>query len=128
MPRNKKIAYICCAFLLVVIIAVGMVGMLSLLRSKGMISGNGTDQNTSKDSPITKKSADDLKSQGFEAVKNNDFSKAKALLQKAKQQYIELKNDNEDLADVNAELYYVNHLPTTPAPTKTTLVNYQSSH
>jgi hypothetical protein len=127
MHRNKKVAYTCCAFLLVIIIAIGMVGVLSLLHSKGMISGNGMGQNTSKNSPVTKKSADSLKSQGFEAAKNNDFSKAKTLLQKAKQQYTELKNDNEDLADVNAELYYVDHLPATPV-SGTTSINYQSSH
>jgi len=55
---------------------------------------------------VTKESADNLKNQAIQELKNNDSEQAKKLLQEAKKQYEEVK-DTEGISNSDYQLYLI---------------------
>lgn len=112
--NKKRIIYIAAIVLVVAVIAVGTI---SILRISGTKTTNNskdtTNSQTKTQTTATKTTADSLLSQGIKAIDSKDIPKAKTLLKEARQQYVELKNNN-GVSNVDAELYYADHQA--PAP------------
>jgi outer membrane protein assembly factor BamD (BamD/ComL family) len=111
--NDNKFKYIIVAVVAVIVITAGTVGVLVLLNNNA-----NTNSKTDKSKvPVTEATATSLWTQALAAVDSKDIAKAKTLLQEAKQQYTELK-DNDGLANTEAELYYVSNYKA-PIPEKT---------
>lgn len=95
LTNKKKLTYIAIAAVLIIVIAAGTVFALKVI-------GN-TKETTKTPVVTTKQSADTLKTQAIEALKNNDKAKAKTALEEANSQYKELKDTN-NVVDTNALL------------------------
>jgi uncharacterized protein HemX len=106
LTNKKKLIYILIAILLVIAIAIGVVFALKA------INNNTSNKTPDATTTITKATADTLKTQAIEALKNNDNTKAKTLLTQAKQQYEDL-GDTNNVIDTDAQLYMIEH-PGTP--------------
>lgn len=122
MTKNKKkLILIILAILISAAAFTGTIFMLSTLQNPPHEDQADTTQD-SDTSPEA--SADSLQSQAYQAVQNNDPSKAKQLFQEARQAYID-SNNIDGVADADAQLYLIDH-PTVapeveakPAPTAT---------
>ena len=102
--NKKKIIIIIAAILLVIAVTVGTIFIFRALNNQ---------KNMTPTPVITKQEqADTLKTQAIEAMKNNDNTKAKELLQDAQQQYEDL-NDTNNVVDTAAQLYLIDN-PVTP--------------
>ena len=119
---KNKFKYTIIAVVAVIIVTAFTIGILTLLNgNKSKTSTNNGNNNTNtanSNTPATKDTAASLKTQALTAITKNDMTKAKTLLQQAKQQYTELKIA-DGLADTDALLYYVNNTKA-PVPEKAT--------
>ena len=130
MVINKKRLILGIVILLLVIIVI--IG--SIIIFKPSDSGNttkntdkssnnnntntGTDNNNNSKTPVvapTKETADALKQQAADAINNKDYTKARTLLIEAQQQYTNL-GDTDSATDIDAQIYYIDHLPVPPTP------------
>jgi len=98
LMKKMKLTQLITMILVVLIIVVGVIAIVRIL----------SDNSDKTISVPTKASADSLKSQAIEALKNNSTSTAKTLLQEAKQQYEEL-GDTNNVVDTNAQLFLIEH-------------------
>ena len=105
LTLKKKIIIIVIAVIVVAGITIGTVFLFKSLR------GDNTSQNKITTS---QENADNLKDQAIEALKNNSTNEAKTLFQQAKQQYEDL-NDKNNVVDMEAQLYLIEH-QYTPSP------------
>ncbi len=84
-----------------IVIVASVVGSIYILKS--INSGSTTQTQT----PATKESADNLKTSGVKVLHSNPTS-ARDSLVKARQQYLDLK-DNNGVTDVDALIYQIDH-------------------
>ena len=104
MLKNKrKLVIIIAAVVLVIGIAAGTTLILV--------------NNSKKDSTPTIATANFIKAQAIEALKNNDTAKAKTLFEEAQKEYKSL-GDTTNAIDTDAQLYMINH-PSTSSSSAT---------
>jgi outer membrane protein assembly factor BamD (BamD/ComL family) len=98
LKNNKKLIK------LIVTIAVAVV----VLVGATFVVMNIVNNNSKHENAVTKTTADSLKSQAITEIKKDNTAKAKTLFQKAKQQYEQL-GDKNDVVDIDAQLYAIEH-------------------
>lgn len=107
LTNKKKLIYIILAIVLVIGVGTGTVLVLSAIKNSS----------PSQDTDIVSKTtANNLKTQAMDALKNHDTAKAKTLFQQAQQQYTTL-GDTNNMIDTAAQLYLIDH-PVTTTPVK----------
>lgn len=99
--KNKRLVYVLIAILSVVLV-IGVIISLNASQTNNTLSKN----------DAIKAAADSLKTQAIQVIHNNPAS-AKSLLTEARQKYQEI-DDKNNMIDVDAQLYLINH----PAQTK----------
>lgn len=100
MNTRKKLIYIIAAILLVIIASTGTVLTLRMV--------NNTGSSAKSTVTPTKASADALKKRALAALKANNKTQAKTLLEQAKQQYKDI-GDTNNVTDTTAILFLINH-------------------
>ncbi|MEI7917874.1 MAG: hypothetical protein WCH58_00635 [Candidatus Saccharibacteria bacterium] len=98
---NNKKKLIIFALVLIVIVSVVAIGSVFIIKSTNK---NGADQIQSN---ATKASTDAIKTSAAKVISSDPVS-ARALLEKARQQYLDLKDTN-DVVDVDALIYQIDH-------------------
>jgi len=84
--------------------------MLSTLQNQPHESQTDTTQGSDASPGI---SADNLQLQAYQAVQDNEPSKAKQLFQEAREAYID-SNNIDGVADADAQLYLIDHQDAPP--------------
>lgn len=103
MFKNKKTRLI--AISLVVVLIVATVTIVVLMKTKS--NTNSTNQPAKQTTQVTKSTADALKLDAMKIL-STDPTKAKTILEQAKTQYQELK-DNNGVSNVDSQLYLIEH-------------------